>query len=299
MQTDVQTTEQIEQYMQTENSVRDESLQTSNQEDVKEEQPVAAVEFMPQVVDKLMSDIVNVMPVAVKTETQQTSTENIQTTEQDTQTTPPNDVPSAPSVENVEPYEIHIETSFVIPEEMQRTSHGEDGPVTIEIEKTFVIDDEQSGLMREIASEQKVKKSKSKKKKKNKSADKPSDSEKPEELPKQSEEIAVMESEKKSQPEQKPTLVTLNITKTSVYDTTNVISKERRTHPSVTIEEVMSDDNTEVPLSPGKLFHTTQSIADKQYCSKVLEQTNIWGYMLYCSNTFKQYCTFCRIFFVF
>lgn len=58
-------------------------------------------------------------------------------------------------------------------------------------------------------------------------------------------------SKKVETPEQKA-FATLKITKTTVYETSNLIGKERRPHDSsVTIEELVSDDNAETPFTQG------------------------------------------------
>lgn len=259
--------EMIEQSMQVELSMQDESLQTSpRDEDKKEpEQIVLADDVVPQVADKLVSDIVQTMPIKIPTETQNTITETVTTVEQVTQTTPRSEEPRDVShTEETEPYEINIETSFVIPEDANLAVQEPKGtPVVLQIQKSYVIDESQPGNVREIESTTKEKKKKSKsKKKKKQSVDKQPDSDDEpidvKQAPQVDEEkpivqVEQLQQQQPDQPDQKPTVVTINITKTTVYETSNLVGRESRPHSSsVRIEEVLSDDNADAPLSPGK-----------------------------------------------
>lgn len=261
----------VEQSMQVELTMRDESLQTSPREDHQKEpeQIVLASDVIPQVADKLVSDIVNTMPIRIPTETQNTITETVTTVEQVTQTTPRSEEPrdvQASHVEDTEPYEINIQTSFVIPDDTKTATESSSTPVVLEIQKSYVIDETQPGNVREIESttKEKVKKSKSKKKKKKQNTDKRPDSDDepieikqipPTEVDKQIVQVEQQQQQHQpDQPEQKPTVVTINITKTTVYETSNLIGREARPHSSsVRIEEVLSDDNDEAPWTPGKI----------------------------------------------
>lgn len=229
--------ETAEQSMQVEIVVHDKNVQTSPREEDKPkvEEIVASVDIVQPVADKLVADIVQRMPVKVPTETQTTETETVTTVEQVTQTTPRGQQVTHSAAE---PYEINIETSIIIPGHVTAPMPAADTPATVEIQKTFVIDSTQPGNIREIESSttDKAKKSKSKKKKKK------SDEQKPEPLE--------LEQDQKS----RPTQVTINLTKTTVYETSNVIGKDTRpSHSSsVRIEEVLSDDNEGEILTPGK-----------------------------------------------
>lgn len=235
----VPSVEKVEQSMQVEINVQDKNIQTSPREEDKPKvnESVMSSDVVPPLADKLIEDIVHKMPVKVPTETQTTETETVTTVEQVTQTTPRYDNQQV-SQSAGEPYEINIETSIIIPGDVAPTTS--DATATVEIQKTFIIDNTQPGNVREIESSttEKGKKSKSKKKKKQKSTEdgdgvpKPSAPAEPLEI----------EQEKKS----KPTKVTINLTKTTVYETSNVIGKE-----AVRIEEVLSDDDQIGPLTPG------------------------------------------------
>lgn len=252
--------------MQVEISVHDKNVQTSPREEDKPkvEEIVTSIDVVPPVVDRLVTDIVQRMPVKIPTETQKTETETVTTIEQVTQTTPRRDAPQV-THSKTEPYEINIETSIIIPGDVKATtasvSKPSDASAILEIQKTFVIDETQPGNVREIESSttEKGKKSKSKKKKKRHSGGdiKRQDS--------NDEPIVEIDVHKSSVPveslelehdRQKPTKVTINVTKTTVYETSNVIGKELRpSHSSsVRIEEVLSDDNEADPLTPGNLF---------------------------------------------
>lgn len=258
----------VEQSMQVDLSMKDESLQTSLLEEEKKEpeQIVIADDVVPHVADRLVTDIIQGMPIKVPTGTQNTITETVTTVEQVTQTTPRSESMEVAQSESAEPYEINIETSFVIPEDGKAAPEQSGTPVVLEIQKTYVIDETQPGNVREVESttKEKVKKSKSKKKKK-RPAGYRADSD--DELAETVQPVARLEEDKSvvqvehtqeqpGQADQKPTVVTINITKTTVYDTSNLIGREVRPHnSSVRIEEVLSDDNVDAPLSPGKFFN--------------------------------------------
>lgn len=265
--------EKVEQSMQAEVSVKD--VQTSpRKEDMNvQEETVSVVDVVPQVVEELVIDIVHKMPFKVITETQETITETNETRDKDTQTKTQNE--SIQHQGDALPYEIHIQTSFIIPEEIAQISADQpSSKQVIEIEKSFIIDENQSGSVRETEStnEEKIKKSKSKKKKKNKNL---SEQSKEADLPKLSEENFTVEedllahdkpSDRRKEPEQNPTIVTLNITKTTVYETSNLLSRERRPHgSSVNIEEVMSKQ------TPGKSFYLKNSVSRITRCHSNFE----------------------------
>lgn len=233
--------------MQAEISLEDKSLQTSPRKDFQiEEQKVLAIDFVPKVANDLVSSIVANLPIKIDTNTQETTTEPIKTVEQVSQTTPRNESEDVSS----EPYEIHIQTSFVVQEDANisiDTPQHQSKPFVMEIQKTFVIDDTQPNLVRELesTSHEKAKKTKSKKKK---SKSKKNESEKVE----QPIDTAAIE-EKSKEDSTSSTFATLKITKTTVYETSNLISKERRPHgpSSVIIEEVHAGDSLDIPISPG------------------------------------------------
>lgn len=241
--------------MQVEISLQEKSLQTSPRDEYSkpEEQNVLAADIVPNVAENLVQNIVCTMPISIATETQGTSTETVKTGEGITQTTPRDEVllkeGASSSNASAEPYEIHIQASFIIPDDA--TTHN-----TTEIQKSYVIDETQPGLVREIesTSEEKDKKSKSKSKKKKKKS-KTTDSK---ESPGQSsivENVPCVDNEnltnKKNQPEQK-TFATLKITKTTVYETSNLLGKVNRPHDSaISIEGIVSNENVEVPFSQG------------------------------------------------
>lgn len=260
--------EKVEQSMQVEISVDDKNVQTSPR---KEDQPkvqeiVTSIDVVPPVADKLVTDIVQRMPVKIPTDTQKTETEIVTTVEQVTQTTPRDGGPKV-SQPASEPYEINIEASIIIPGDVPATAASmsvpTDTPAIIEIQKTYVIDETQPGNVREIESSttEKGKKSKSKKKKRKHSGDEKrqdSNDEPVDIIPS----VHAIEEQKPSAPveqleferdKQKPTRVTINLTKTTVYET---FGKDvRPSHSSsVRIEEVLSDDNDAEPLKPGNFL---------------------------------------------
>lgn len=261
--------EMVEQSMQVELSMKDESLQTSlREEDKKEpEEIVLAGDVVPHVADKLMTDIVQRMPIKVPTDTQNTITETVTTVEQVTQTTPRSESMEVAQSGSTEPYEINIETSFVIPDDAKAAPEPSGTPVVLEIQKTFVIDETQPGNVREVESttKEKVKKSKSKKKKKRPAGYRADSDDEPMEIVPpvaridEDKSVVQVEStqEQPEQADQKPTVVTINITKTTVYETSNLVGREAQPHnTSVRIEEVLSDDNVDAPLSPGNFFQS-------------------------------------------
>lgn len=229
--------------MQVEWLVRDEGLQTSPREESSEEKNIAAADIIPHVV----SDIIRDLPINILTETKETSTGPTKTIEQITQTSPcVSDTSTKVDSPEVEPYEIHIETSFVVPED-KKISGGQSTPVVLEIQKTYVIDETQPGLVREIQSntQEKVKKSRSKKKKNEKqsvSMQRAKDSY-------QSSTVDENFMESKSSK-----YATLQITKTTVYDTSLHLSGQVQpsNHSSVKIEEIISDENSDEHSTPGK-----------------------------------------------
>lgn len=239
--------------MQVEIDVHDKNVQTSPREEDKPkvEEIVTSVDVVPPVADKLVTDIIQRMPIKIPTDTQETGTETVTTIEKVTQTTPRGDVSQVSHSTN-EPYEINIETSIIIPGDVTTTTASDSKPdvttATVEIQKTFVIDETQPGNLREIESSttETGRKSKSKKKKK-----KHSGGDKHDEPSVPVEPLAV------EQDKPKATKVTINLTKTTVYETSNVIGKDvRPSHSSsVRIEEVLSDDNEANPLAPGNFFY--------------------------------------------
>lgn len=141
--------------MQFELSVQDKSLQTSPRDEyLKPQEDISTVEIVPHVAENLVHDIVQGIPISIPTESQGTITEIVKTTEGITQTTPRNEVPNveaSPSDESLEPYEIHIQTSFLIPDATTlSTAENQSSPVVLEIQKSFVIDETQPGMVREI-----------------------------------------------------------------------------------------------------------------------------------------------------
>lgn len=232
--------------MQVEMSLQEKSLQTSPRDEYSkpDEQNILADDIVPNVAENLVQDIVCTMPISIATETQGTTTETVETQEGITQTTPRDEVlPEVASGSNVasEPYEIHIQASFIIPEDA--TTHS-----TTEIQKSYIIDETQPGLVREIetTSEEKDKKSKSKSKKKKKKSQTVDTID-----PRQSaivEQVPCVDNEKQEQ----KTFATLKITKTTVYETSNLLGKVRRPNDSaISIEEVASSGNFEVPFTQG------------------------------------------------
>lgn len=251
--------EKVEQSMQVEISVHDKNVQTSPR---KEDQPkvqeiVTSIDVVPPVADKLVTDIVQTMPVKIPTDTQTTETETVTTFEQVTQTTPRDDVGPKVTQPATEPYEINIEASIIIPSDV--TAIPTDTPAIVEVQKTFVIDETQPGNVREIESSttEKGKKSKSKKKKKKHSRDEPVDV-KASDAVEEQQPSAPVEQLELEHDKLKPTRVTINLTKTTVYETSNIVGKEMRpSHSSsVRIEEVLSDDNEAEPLTPGNFCKT-------------------------------------------
>lgn len=229
--------------MQAEVSVKD--MQTSPREILKEElTTTTASDIVPQVADKMVLDIVQNMPFKVPTNTQETVTETTEFTEKITQTNPQSE--TTPHQEEM-PYEIHIQTSFVVPEEL---GHSSANPTTskqiIELTKSFVIGESEPDVVREIETTSKVKTKKSKNKKKKKSEDLPKPSTDIEESKVSKETFATEQHvpvEAVQEPEQKPTFVTLNITKTTVYETSNIIGKERVSlDPCLTIDESLPEE---------------------------------------------------------
>lgn len=259
VQTDAPDIHKVEQSMQVELSVQDKSLQTSPRDEYSkpEKQKIPTLEIVPHVAENLVHDIVRGIQISIPTETQGTSTDIVKTNEGITQTTPRNEVSNVeatPSDESLEPYEIHIQTSFLVPDATTiNTAENQSSPIVLEIQKSFVIDETQPGMVREIesTSQEKVKKSKSKKKKKKSQKN---DSEQPDQiaLVDQALPVDVGKSSERVEAPEKKAFATLKITKTTVYETSNLISKER--HPddsSVTIEELVSDENAETPFTQG------------------------------------------------
>lgn len=233
--------------MQVEIDVLDKDVQTSPREEDKPkvEEIVTSIDVVPPVADQLVTDIVQRMPVKVPTDTQQTETETVTTIEQVTQTSPRADAPQV-SHSTKEPYEINIETSIIIPSDVTTASVSKPDvtSATVEIQKTFVIDESQPGNVREIESSttDKGKKSKSKKKKKRHSGGDKHDDSIEVKASVEIEEQKPVEPLEQEKP--KATKVTINVTKTTVYETSNVVG----------IEEVLSDDNEANPLAPGNFF---------------------------------------------
>lgn len=235
--------------MQVDISMQDVSLQTSPRDDYSKPQvqDISVVEIVPHVVVNLVEDVVRDIPISIPTETHSTTTEIVTTTEGITQTTPRDEVTPnvevSPSDVISEPYEIHIE--------INQTSPNIADAQVVEIQKSYVIDETQPGLVREIESHEKVKKSKSKKKKKKSQtidAEQPGQSTVVEGISHIDDDKL---NEKANQPDPK-TFATLKITKTTVYETSNVLSKEERPEsPTVTIEEVISDENVNEPPIEG------------------------------------------------
>lgn len=242
--------ETVEQSMQVEIDVHDKDVQTSLREEDKPkfEEIVTSIDVVPPVADQLVTDIVQRMPVKVPTDTQQTETETVTTIEQVTQTSPRGDAPQVSRSTN-EPYEINIEASITIPGDATTASVSKPDATTatVEIQKTYMIDETQPGNVREIESSiiEKGKKSKSKRKKKrHSSGDKPDDSIEVKasvEIDEQKPVVPLAVEQDKP----KGTKVTINLTKTTVYETSNVIG----------IQEVLSDDNEADPLAPGNFFN--------------------------------------------
>lgn len=261
--------EKVEQSMQVEITVHDKTVQTSPRKENKPkvEEIVTSDDVVPPVADKLVTDIVQRMPIKIPTETRKTETETVTTIEQVTQTTPreaSHDTQTGIGIaHSLEPYEINIETSIIIPGDVTATalpseSKPTDTQAIVEIQKTYVIDETQPGNVREIESSttEKDKKPKSKKnKKKSKhqdSNDEPVDYKVGVAIDEQKP-IAPSEALELEENKVKPTQVTINLTKTTVYETSNVIGRDLRpSHStSVRIEEVLSDDNDAEPLQPG------------------------------------------------
>lgn len=230
--------------MQVDIAVEDKSLQTSPREDLQtENENVLATDVVPKLSSDLLSNIVANLPMKIDTDTQGTTTETIKTVEQVSQTSPRNECEDV----NSEPYEIHIQTSFVIPDEANISmgkSNIQTNPFVTEVRKTFVIDETQPDFVREVgSSNQKDKKKRSKKKKSTKKSES-----QPEKVIKSIDDADV---EKPSVKEEPTTFATLKITKTTVFETSNLISKEPRPQePLVTIDkEVITVD---ISKSPGK-----------------------------------------------
>lgn len=239
--------------MQVEIDVHDKNVQTSPREEDKPkvEEIVTSADVVPPVAEQMVTDIIHRMPIKIPTETQKTETEKVATIEQVTQTSPRQDIAQV-SRPTAEPYEINIETSIIVPGDVTTATatvtKPSDTSAVVEIQKTFVIDDTQPGNVREIESSttEKGKKPKSKKKKKRHSGgddkhDEPVEIKASVEIEQPSIPIESLELQ---QDKPKATKVTINVTKTTVYDTTNVIG----------IEEVLSDDNEAEPLAPGNFF---------------------------------------------
>lgn len=331
MQTDIAPIAQTS--VQTEITVKEQEMQTSPRDEDKQTTVIAS-DIVPQVAEKLVGDVVQRIPIKVPTASGATNTEVITTTEIDTQTTkvPGQSEPSSTS----EPYEIHIEASFTVPEDVVFESQQPGGQNIIEITKSFMIEEGKPPVVHEITStstdkDDKHPKKKSKKNKKGKKStdqvdaaflaqekcEKPADAPSkqsqeqptpeigeikitktteiyqpvisPEEkvetviesadIPSESEivsevhlpsapplepEDVVLETEKLVQ---KPTLITLDITRTTVYDTLNQVpaddkvnveekvGMQKKVKPqtsSVTIEEVLSpSEEDDVPVTPG------------------------------------------------
>lgn len=255
-----------EKSMQVEVAVRDE--QTSPRSDANIQQESVDVQFVvPQVTDKLVSDVIQSIPIQIQTNDEQTTTEILQTSEIDTQTSLEN-ITTQPAFS--EPIEIHIQTAFHIPENVSVN----DEPGVLEINKSFVIDDEVKKPQKSILKKKKMPKSKTASEQfiEIESQQLPSDatlvqSTSIEEVQESPREEIIIATEPQDESE-KPTLVTLNITKTTVYDTTNVvgaeqkvieeeiISKQNRSPgsvSSVTIEEILTptEEQFDVPVTPG------------------------------------------------
>lgn len=297
VQTDAPDADTSEKSIQINVSMKDE--QTSPRSDIQTDQEIIdASDVVPHIAGKLVSDIIQAIPIQIPTKDEHTTTEIIEKTEVNTQTLVDN---SAGEPSKVEPYEIEIKTSILVPEDASVKQSDE--PVVIEIKKTFVIEEGDPTTVREIEKPQKSK-SKKKKNKKSKTAseqfieiesqklpDLPSSSSpvpgasveeviaeseeispspipgaSVEEVTAEPEEISPRIKEKETLPPS-PTKVTLNITKTTVFDTSNIvgveqqlIEKERKltqrrpsgSVSSVTIEEVQStiEEMPAVPITP-------------------------------------------------
>lgn len=218
--------------------------QTSPRKTPTEE--ILANDIVPNVADQLVSGIVQNIPVHIEIKHESTTTEIIRTAEIDTQT--PAAVESG-AAHSMEPMEIHIETSFVVPHEELTL---DESPEVIEITKTFIIDEKDPTKVTEViggSSEDvgKSKKSKSKQKKK-----KYKDGE-----------YAPIEPETEHDEGSKSTQVTVSITKTTITDTFEQLKQREKEHhqtrsigphvtSTVTIEEVLSsnEDQPDFPVTP-------------------------------------------------
>lgn len=223
--------------MQVEMLVQDENVQTSPSDEFDIElQNISATKVVPRVADILVNDIVRQISNNVPKKTQITTTDFTKSIDEITQTSRNGESHEAEvEILHGEPYEMHIEASFVIPEVVKTSGRSEDQtePFVVEIQKSFVVDETQPGLVREIESklQEEVKK------------------------PKSSGTVKVQE---KDPTTTHPTYATLHITKTTVYKTSNVISKEKMPHAdtSVAIEEVLSDGNCDIPLITGNILYS-------------------------------------------
>lgn len=243
--------------MQVELAMEDKGLQTSpRDDDIKPNNQQSFVyDIVENVAGNIVSDIVQRLPIKIEAQTQETATEIIPTTEQGSQTLPIEGLETISHVEeSSDPYEIHIRTSFVIPEKanerpMDSSVQQKSRPIVMEIQKSFVIDDTKPGFVHELETQDNTKKSKLKRKKHKKTnlVDSGSTVE-----PKKIDDEQGFHVEKFGEKSTQPTYATIQITKTTVYETSNLISNESHPNiPCLIFEDAMAEDNADVSLTPG------------------------------------------------
>lgn len=265
-------------------TTKEQQLQTSPAKE-KTAVVVDVSDVVPTVAAKLVADIISDIPIQIAQATEATNTEPIVTTETVTQITD-EERPKTETAETTaaaEPIEIQVQTTFTMPEQ----ASGDVKPTQVEITKTVVIEVD--------TDKDKKKKNKKKKNKKGKGDDfgaSKSDEtakflEQERGISQPKEIVAVTEEEQPTQASieiteidssklpseeieveptkvSKPTIVQLDITKKSVYDTINMDQRQKKspTTPgssgskqvtsTVKIEEVLpSEDQVDVPLTPG------------------------------------------------
>lgn len=247
MQTDNFDIEKIEKSMQIEIPVEDKGLQTSPREEVLAYNiPPSANDVVPKIASDILSEIVQSLPVKIETQTKETITEVVSTTQRGSQTTPRNETPEIiQDEESPVPVEIHIQTSFVIPEGVDPSidASTQQKSNVLEIQKSFVFDESTQDFIEENDNKPKSKRKKHKKKTTAASGN----SKQPDKKVDIKEEVPCSNEQNLNEPESQslqPTYATIQITKTTVYETSNIIGKEcLQDNSGISIEEITTEDN--------------------------------------------------------